>query len=92
MKDKNLIEKIQFEAGQITEGIILGTGKVVTAIEDAAVDLTEDILDTVKEHGIEEAVTHFTEIEKGSRIFDEIIKNYHELEEKIEKNRISSKE
>lgn len=48
MKQKDLLEKVQFEAGQITEGIILGTGKVVTAIEDAAIDLTEDILDTVK--------------------------------------------
>ena len=74
MKDKNLIEKIQFEAGQITEGIILGTGKVVTAIEDAAVDLTEDILDTVKENN------------------EDLADKIDELEEKIEKNRISSKE
>ena len=44
-----------------------------------------ELLEYVKEHGIEEAVTHFTEIEKGSRIFDEIIKNYHELEEKSNK-------
>ena len=48
MKEKDLMDKIKFEAGQVTEGIILGTGKVVTAIENAAVEITEDILDTVK--------------------------------------------
>ena len=48
MKEKNLMDKIQFEAGQVAEGIILGTGKVVTAIENAAIEITEDILDTVK--------------------------------------------
>ena len=44
-----------------------------------------ELLEYVKEHGIEEAVTYFTGIEKGSRIFDEIIKNYHELKEKCNK-------
>lgn len=74
MKEKDLMDKIKFEAGQVTEGIILGTGKVVTAIENAAVEITEDILDTVKAN--------------NENLADSIEK----LEEKIEKNRISSKD
>lgn len=74
MKEKDLMEKIQFEAGQITEGIILGTGKVVTAIEDAAVEIAEDVLDTVKSNN------------------EDLAEGVNELEEKMEKNRISNKE
>lgn len=38
-----------------------------------------ELLELVKEHGIEEAVTHFTEIEKrNAESLTEIIKNYHE--------------
>lgn len=36
----------------------------------------------VEEYGIEKAVTHYTGIEAGSRIYDEILKDYNEYQEK----------
>ena len=35
----------------------------------------------VADNGIEDAVTHFTGIEAGTRMFDEIVKDYNELKE-----------
>lgn len=38
-----------------------------------------ELLAYVKEHGIEEAISHYTGIEKDSRMFGEIVKHYNEL-------------
>ena len=36
----------------------------------------------VDENGIEKAITHYTGIEAGSRIYDEILKDYNEYQAK----------
>lgn len=41
-----------------------------------------ELLAYVKENGIEKAVPHYTGIEAGSRMYDEIIKYYNELKGK----------
>ena len=38
-----------------------------------------ELLAYVEENGIEKAISHYTGIETGSRMFDEIVKNYKEL-------------
>lgn len=40
-----------------------------------------ELMKYVADNGIEDAVTHFTGIEAGTRMFDEIIKDYNELKE-----------
>ena len=44
-----------------------------------------ELLQYVKEHGIEEAVSHYTGIETGSRMYNEIIRYYKELKETYHK-------
>lgn len=70
MHEKDLMDKLKFEAGQITEGVILGTGKVVTAIEDAAIDLAENVLDSVKENneGLADDIEKLEEKMENNRI------------------------
>lgn len=70
MHEKDLMDKLKFEAGQITEGVILGTGKVVTAIEDAAIDLAENVLDSVKENneGLADNIEKLEEKMENNRI------------------------
>lgn len=70
MHEKDLMDKLKFEAGQITEGVILGTGKVVTAIEDAAIDLAENVLDSVKENneGLADDIKKLEEKMENNRI------------------------
>lgn len=40
-----------------------------------------ELMQYVADNGIEDAVTHFTGIEAGTRMFDEIIKDYNDLKE-----------
>ena len=40
-----------------------------------------ELMQYVADNGIEDAVTHFTGIEAGTRMFDEIVKDYNELKE-----------
>ena len=84
-EDRLVGPAVQCEERGLENGLIIKGIAAAFMFDVKEDEQSVELLEYVKEHGIEEAVTHFTEIEKGSRIFDEIIKNYHELEEKCNK-------
>lgn len=84
-EDRLVGPAVQCEERGLENGLILKGIAAVFMFDVKEDEQSVELLDYVKEHGIEEAVAHFTGIEKGTRIFDEIIKNYHELKEKYGK-------